>query len=61
MKRFMSFILKEILKARRFVNAALAHEEMQRAYPESVRDRTPPHEPKETNPTYRILAAPLIV
>lgn len=60
-EQFMSFTPEDILRARRFINAAMAYKEMQRANPESVRDKTPPREPEETDPTYRILAALLNV
>ena len=61
MQRFMSFTPADILKAKRFINAALAYKDMRRVDPESVRDRTPPRELEETDPTYKILAAPLNV
>ena len=60
-QRFLTFTPPKILRARHFINATLAYEEMQTTDPESVQDRTPPCKPEETNPMYRILAAPLTV
>ena len=60
-EQFLSFSPVDILRARCFINEALAYKNMQRMDPESIQDKIPLCESEETNPTYRLLAAQLTI